>query len=103
MQAVPNHDPAGQNVETAIQEALQESKDSGIQGSDVTPFILRTVAEKTGGDSLRRCVLLLCERYDTSCVQSVSLNLVFDLGIFFGSLHYLQQHVSRKKKRRSWC
>eukprot|EP00571_Detonula_confervacea_P003575 CAMPEP_0172313262 /NCGR_PEP_ID=MMETSP1058-20130122/19849_1 /TAXON_ID=83371 /ORGANISM="Detonula confervacea, Strain CCMP 353" /LENGTH=666 /DNA_ID=CAMNT_0013026885 /DNA_START=141 /DNA_END=2137 /DNA_ORIENTATION=+ len=51
--AVPNHDPAGQNVEIAIQEALQEAEASGIQGRDVTPFILRTVAEKTDGDSLR--------------------------------------------------
>ena len=54
--AVPNNDPAGQNVETAIQEALQEAEIAGIEGRDVTPFILRTVAEKTGGDSLRRYV-----------------------------------------------
>lgn len=54
--AVPNNDPAGQNVETAIQEALHEAEIAGIEGRDVTPFILRTVAEKTGGDSLRRYV-----------------------------------------------
>ena len=57
--AVPNQDPAGQNVETAIQEALQEANAAAIEGRDVTPFILRKVAEKTGGDSLRRCVHLL--------------------------------------------
>jgi pseudouridine-5'-phosphate glycosidase len=57
-QAVPNHDPAGQNVETAIQEAIVEAEAAGIQGRDITPFILRAVAEKTGGDSLRRCVFL---------------------------------------------
>lgn len=52
--AVPNDDPAGQNVEAAIQEALEEADAAGIEGRDVTPFILRTVAEKTSGDSLRR-------------------------------------------------
>lgn len=55
-QAVPNHDPAGQSVEAAIQEVIEISKASSIQGKDVTPFILRSVAEKTGGDSLRRYV-----------------------------------------------
>jgi pseudouridine-5'-phosphate glycosidase len=54
--AVPNDDPAGANVEAAIQEALKEASDAGIDGRDVTPFILKTVAEKTGGDSLRRLV-----------------------------------------------
>lgn len=54
--AVPNHDPAGSSVEAAIQEALQEASAAGIEGRDVTPFILKSVAEKTGGDSLRRLV-----------------------------------------------
>jgi len=40
-------------VEIAIQEALQEADAAGMEGRDVTPFILRAVAEKTGGDSLR--------------------------------------------------
>ena len=52
--AVPNHDPAGSNVEAAIQEALKEASDAGIEGREVTPFILKNVAEKTRGDSLRR-------------------------------------------------
>jgi len=51
--AVPNHDPAGVNVEKAIKEALHEAEIAGIEGRDVTPFILRTVNELTGGDSLR--------------------------------------------------
>ncbi|KAL9180194.1 hypothetical protein ACHAXT_008164 [Thalassiosira profunda] len=37
--AVPNHDPAGENVEAAIQEALNEADEAGIEGRDVTPFI----------------------------------------------------------------
>jgi pseudouridine-5'-phosphate glycosidase len=62
--AVPNHDPAGQNVEAAIQEVLELSRAAGIHGKDVTPFILRAVAEKTGGDSLRRYVLFCLLEFD---------------------------------------
>jgi len=57
--AVPNHDPAGENVEKAIKEALHEAEAAGIEGRDVTPFILRTVNEKTGGDSLRSNIALV--------------------------------------------
>ena len=51
--AVPNNDPAGKNVEENIRIALKEAEDRKILGKDVTPFILKTVAERTGGDSLR--------------------------------------------------
>jgi pseudouridine-5'-phosphate glycosidase len=51
--AVPNNDPAGQNVEENIRVALKMAEDMKIQGKDVTPFILKTVAVRTGGDSLR--------------------------------------------------
>ena len=57
--AVPNHDPAGTNVENAIREALIEAEAAGIEGRDMTPFILRTVNEKTGGDSLRSNMALV--------------------------------------------
>lgn len=51
---VPNMDPAGANVEEAIQRALQEaSVDPSIAGQAVTPFILKRVSVLTGGDSLR--------------------------------------------------
>lgn len=51
--AVPNDDPAGQSVEDSIQEALKEADERGIVGNDITPFILKTVADMTRGDSLR--------------------------------------------------
>lgn len=51
--AVPNHDPAGASVEAAIQETIEEANELGITGRDVTPFILKKVAEKTKGDSLK--------------------------------------------------
>jgi pseudouridine-5'-phosphate glycosidase len=57
--AVPNNDPAGANVERAIQAALLEAEQSNIRGQDVTPFILKRVAEKTQGDSLRSNMALV--------------------------------------------
>jgi len=38
---------------------LQEADVAGIEGNDVTPFILKTVAEKTSGDSLRSNIALV--------------------------------------------
>ena len=57
--AVPNADPAGETVELAIHQALKEAEDQQIIGRDVTPFILKRVAEKTGGDSLKSNTLLV--------------------------------------------
>ena len=57
--AVPNKDPAGESVELAIHEALIEAEQQQILGRDVTPFILKRVAEKTGGDSLKSNTLLV--------------------------------------------
>lgn len=57
--AVPNNDPAGANVEAAIQETLDEAIKLGITGRDVTPFILKRVAEKTKGDSLKSNISLV--------------------------------------------
>ena len=57
--AVPNDDPAGEVVENAIQEALSEADAADISGRDVTPFILKRVAEKTSGDSLRSNIALV--------------------------------------------
>uniref|UniRef100_A0A7S4R6Z7 Carbohydrate kinase PfkB domain-containing protein n=1 Tax=Ditylum brightwellii TaxID=49249 RepID=A0A7S4R6Z7_9STRA len=50
--AVPNTHPAGQAVENAIQESLNEVKELQIVGKDVTPYILKAVSEKTKGESL---------------------------------------------------
>ena len=57
--AVPNHDPAGGNVEIAIQEALQEADLNNVSGQDVTPFVLKRVAETTKGDSLESNMALV--------------------------------------------
>ena len=57
--AVPNYDPAGANVEEAIQAALLEAHEQGVTGQAVTPFILKQVAIKTAGDSLRSNIALV--------------------------------------------
>jgi pseudouridine-5'-phosphate glycosidase len=57
--AVPNMDPAGANVERAIQAALHEAQERGIRGQDVTPFVLKAVAAETEGDSLRSNMALV--------------------------------------------
>mmetsp|Transcript_14950 Transcript_14950/g.33384 ORF Transcript_14950/g.33384 Transcript_14950/m.33384 type:complete len:733 (+) Transcript_14950:151-2349(+) len=57
--AVPNNDPAGESVESAIHEALVEAEAANIAGRDVTPFILERVADKTSGDSLRSNIALV--------------------------------------------
>lgn len=57
--AVPNDNAAGDNVEKAIQEALAEADKLGIRGQDTTPFILKYVAEKTQGDSLKSNMALV--------------------------------------------
>ena len=51
--AVPPPNPAGDNIEQAIQEALEEANKQGLKGQAVTPFILKTVASATAGDSLK--------------------------------------------------
>ena len=50
--AIPNDDPAGENVERAIQQALMDAEDQHIHGQALTPFILKEVAHQTAGDSL---------------------------------------------------
>ena len=56
---VPNNDPAGANVEKAIQVALKEAEKLNIRGRDVTPYILKEVAATTGGDSLKSNMALV--------------------------------------------
>ena len=51
--AVPNEDPAGENVERAIQQALEDAEAQDIHGQALTPFVLKEVSSLTGGDSLQ--------------------------------------------------
>jgi len=57
---VPNKDPAsGASVEAAIQSALEEAEKRGISGPATTPFVLKSVAETTKGDSLKSNIALV--------------------------------------------
>ncbi|HWK89686.1 MAG TPA: pseudouridine-5'-phosphate glycosidase [Longimicrobium sp.] len=49
----------GDEIERAIAVALERASARGIRGRDVTPFLLRAVAEATGGRSLEANVALL--------------------------------------------
>lgn len=53
------HAAAGAQVEAAIQQALQEVEDRGIQGAAVTPFLLARITELTGGKSLESNIALV--------------------------------------------
>ncbi|KAL7534382.1 hypothetical protein ACHAXR_008542 [Thalassiosira sp. AJA248-18] len=99
--AVPNHDPAGEAVEIAIQEALREAKEAGIEGRDVTPFILQTVAKKTGGDSLRSNMSLVKRNAE---VGADIANSIMELSLRGSTVPLSQpQIVSTQLKSRVVC
>ena len=54
--AVPipaNEEANNAPIHAAVERALSEAHEQGIQGKDVTPFLLKRVNELTGGESLR--------------------------------------------------
>ena len=59
--AVPNPSPmaGGGGVDAAIHLALEEAHAKGLKGRDVTPFVLASVNETTGGQSLKSNVALV--------------------------------------------
>jgi pseudouridine-5'-phosphate glycosidase len=72
--AVPNHDPAGANVENAIQVALKEANELHISGQAVTPYILKVVAQKTGGDSLRSNMALVKQNAEVGAQIAIAIS-----------------------------
>jgi pseudouridine-5'-phosphate glycosidase len=40
-------------IDSVIEAAIKESKEKSIHGKNVTPFLLKTIVEKTGGKSLQ--------------------------------------------------
>lgn len=60
--AVPitkDHAASGAEIETAIQYAVQEARDQGVLGKEVTPFVLQRVNELTKGQSLHANIALM--------------------------------------------
>jgi len=46
-------------IESKIQQALDEAKSAGINGKETTPFLLKRIAEITGGSSLATNIALV--------------------------------------------
>ena len=55
----PEHEAVGEEIERATTIAIEEAEARGIAGRDVTPFILKRVAELSGGRSLDANVALV--------------------------------------------
>jgi pseudouridine-5'-phosphate glycosidase len=60
-------------VERAIAQATREAASGGIHGKEVTPFLLRRVAELTGGASRRANTALLVNNARTAAAISIEL------------------------------
>ena len=46
-------------INSAIEKALKMADEQGVSGKDVTPFLLKTIVELTGGDSLESNIKLV--------------------------------------------
>jgi pseudouridine-5'-phosphate glycosidase len=46
-------------IDAAIEAALSKAKAQGVKGKEVTPFLLATVKDLTGGDSLESNIALV--------------------------------------------
>lgn len=53
-------------IDDAINNALTQLRDKGIGGKDSTPFLLKTIADITGGDSLKANVELILNNARTA-------------------------------------
>jgi len=62
-------------AEKAIGKALSLAKERGIKGSKVTPFILKHVAELTGGKSLKTNLILIKDNFKLACQIAKELYL----------------------------
>ena len=46
-------------INEAIEKALKMADEQGIKGKEITPFLLKTVVELTGGESLESNIELI--------------------------------------------
>ncbi|HEX2205388.1 MAG TPA: pseudouridine-5'-phosphate glycosidase [Longimicrobium sp.] len=67
------HALAAAEVDGAIAEALRGAEEAGVRGKEVTPFLLRAVAERTGGRSLEANVALLRNNARTAAQVAAAL------------------------------
>jgi pseudouridine-5'-phosphate glycosidase len=62
-----------EEIEQVIQEALQDANEAGIQGQEVTPFLLSRVSELTHAASLRANLALLKNNARVAAAIAVAL------------------------------
>jgi len=62
-----------QVIDAAVEQALEEAQATGVSGKAATPFLLKRVAELTGGGSLRSNIALVLSNAAVAGQLSVAL------------------------------
>ena len=78
--AVPipeEHALASDEIDAVIEDALQEMQRQGITGKDTTPFLLASIAERTGGRSLEANIQLVLNNARVAAEIAVAIRKVF--------------------------
>ena len=52
-------DSTSKIINDAIEKALKMADEAHVKGKDITPFLLKTIVELTGGDSLESNIKLV--------------------------------------------
>lgn len=75
--AVPNDNPADSNsIQEAIEYAINKAKDNNIIGHAVTPFILKTIEERTKGKSLDSNISLVLNNAKIASQIAIEYNKI---------------------------
>lgn len=61
-------------INNAIEKALALADEKGVKGKDVTPFLLKTVVELTGGDSLESNIKLVLNNAELGALVATELS-----------------------------
>lgn len=69
-------------MESAIQMALEEAEKLNIHGNAVTPFLLSRVSELTAGASLQANLALLINNAKIAALTSVAMNEIEGIGVY---------------------
>ena len=78
--AVPipeEHALASDEIDGVIEDALQEMQRQGITGKDTTPFLLESIAERTGGRSLEANIQLVLNNARVAAEIAVAIRKAF--------------------------
>jgi pseudouridine-5'-phosphate glycosidase len=60
-------------IDAAIEQALAELDEQGVNGKDSTPFLLKRVVELTGGDSLDTNIQLVLNNARVAAAIAVAM------------------------------